>query len=181
MPEPPLIEVETWVDAEEVPNYDAPEYKEALDKYYVAFGIAQIELINDAVRIISSTSDIDDLRKLGLVQSEISLLPFITRNQAELQGIVEEVFYNSTVTLRGIYEATKLFGVKWRGRLINPLAVPPTGAIANCIYGDWMAARWGGYRWDAFCELSGPRQSEIVALYKIDNRLNILMTKGGKK
>jgi len=176
MPEPPLKTVEVWGDiSENVPDYDAPEYLDALQSYYAEFGFAEIELVSGAVSIVSGTDDIEDLQRMGVLDTNASPLPFITQDKAELQSIVEAVFYNSTVTPQGIAEAAEMFGVRWQGGLINPLIIPPTGATANGIYGDWIAARWGGYRWDEFCELAGPRQSEIVALYRIDNRLQMLM------
>jgi hypothetical protein len=180
MPDPPTKTVEVWGEIpEEVPDYDDPAYKQKLLAFYADFGFGQLELITEAVQVLPGADSVSDLYAMGLIQTKTSPLPFVTRNRAELQDIVEEVFYNSTVTPRGIYEAAQLFGVRWRGGLINPLAIPPTGATANGVYGDRLAARWHGYRdWDAFCELSGPRQSEIVALYRIDNRLQVLMARG---
>lgn len=178
MPEPPMRTVEVWGDiSEEVPDYNDPEYQRIVIKYYDDTSVAQLKLIADAVQIISDDYAIDDLRTLGLAKTKTSLLTFLTQDTTELQSVVEEVFYQSTVTPRGVMEAAKLFGVKWHGRPVNPFTIPKSGAIANAVYGDRVAARWNGYiDWNVFCELPGPRQSEIVALYRIDNRLQTLMS-----
>lgn len=172
-----MVEVETWAgDTESVPDYEDEEYRRDVLEYYSETDHAQLNLIADAVQIVSGAISTDELRVLGLPQTKTSRLLFLAQNPAELRDIVEVVFYNSTVTQRGIIKAAKLFGVKWKGKLVNPFAIPKGGATANGAYGDRMAARWGGYiDWGTFCELPGPSQSEIVALYRIDNRLQTLM------
>jgi len=178
-PDPPMVEVETWAgDTESVPDYEAVEYRRDVLDYYSNTHHAQLDLIADAVQIVDDTSIETELRALGLPQTKASQLLFLTQSPAELRNVVEEVFYQSTVTPRGIMDATQLFGVKWRGKPVDLLAIPGSGATANAVYGDRMAARWGGYiDWGVFCKLPGPRQSEIVALCRMDNRLQTLMVR----
>jgi len=175
LPEPPTVPVETWAgDTEDVPNRNDPEYLDAVNKYYIDTRLDQLELIADAVDIVSDRGALNEIESLGLARDMSSPLAFLVRGPVELQEIVEGVLYNSTVTARGIIEAAERFGVKWKGTLVNPLAIPKTGATANGVYGDQMAARWRGYTWDEFCELPGQRQSEIVALHRLDTMLGII-------
>jgi len=178
-PEPPMVEVETWAgDAEEVANYDAPEYKQAMLDYYTETGYAQIELIAEAIEVDTGSADFADLESLGIVTDKASFLRHIlVQNPVDLEAVTEAVFYNSTVTPRGIMEAADLFGVTWRGKRVSPFVPDKTGAKANAVYGDQLAARWAGWRWEGFYSLPGVRQSEIVALYRLDSRLQILMSR----
>lgn len=173
-PEPPTKTVEVWGGLpEKVPDTNDPEYQEAVSKYYIDTRLDQLDLIADAVDIVSDSGALDEIESLGLARDEASSLAFLVRDPAELQDIVEGVFYNSTVTPRGIIEAAQRFGVRWEGKPVNPLAIPKGSAMSNGVYGDQMAARWRGYTWDDFCNLSGPRQSEIVALRRLDTMLGI--------
>jgi len=86
--------------------------------------------------------------------------------------------YNSTVTVRGLVEAAKLFGVHWSGEKV-PVLEPDKGKLrANGAFGDRLAVQWYGLMsWGAFCELPGPKQSEIVALYRYQMKLEELSMK----
>jgi len=95
----------------------------------------------------------------------------------DLVFLVDEVFYRSTVTARGIDEAEKRFGVVYMEQPVMAWKVPGSAAVRNQVFADWQAARFCGYDWQRFCELSGPAQSECVAFHMISNRLDWLMQK----
>ena len=174
-PEPPTVAVKTWVDdTEDVPNYKDPGYLEAINGYYVSTRLDQLELVADAIDIVSDHGVMDEIELLGLARNKVSVLAVAITNPSELQEIVDGVFYSSTVTMRGIVEAAQRFGVKWNGKPVNPLAIPKGAAVASGAYGDQMASRWYGYTWDNFCKLPGPAQSEVVALCRLDSMLGVL-------
>ena len=175
-PDPPMREAETWTGIVQVVDYDAPEYQQAMGKYNADTHLAQLDLIAGAVEIISDASNIEEMQLLGLPQKKAALLAFLIQDRNDIRTIIEIIFYNSTVTEQGIIDAAKRFGVKWNGVAVNPFAIPHSGATSFGVYGDQLAARWGGYTWEDFCQLSGPRQSEVVTLCRLENLLQIITT-----
>lgn len=183
-PEPPTVEVETWAgDTEEVLDHDAPEYQRAMTAYYTATGYAQLELIAGAIEIVDAAApELADLRGLGIAPDKASLLRHVlVQSGADLETVTEAVFYNSTVTPRGIMEAADLFGVTWRGKPVNPFAGKKSNGKANGAFNHRQAAALSGYNWTAFCEMSGPEQSEIVCFRLLSARLDILQQRQGGK
>ena len=90
-------------------------------------------------------------------------------------AIVAGVFYESTVTQRGVDEAARSFGVTWYGNPVDPNKGPKSPAMYLSPYGDRRAAQDAGYKWSEFIELSGPEQSTEVAYHRLSNRLEWLM------
>lgn len=176
-PEPPTVEVETWAgDTEEVLDHDAPEYRQAMTAYYAATGYAQLELIAGAVEIVdASAPELADLQSLGIATDKASFLRHVlVQSGADLEAVTEAVFYNSTVTPRGIMEAAELFGVTWRGKQVNPFAGAKSSGKANGAFNHRQAAELSGYNWTEFCQMDGQEQSEIVCFRLLSARLNIL-------
>lgn len=184
-PEPPIVEVETWAgDTEEVLDHDAPEYRRAMAAYYAATGYAQLELIAGAIEIVdASAPELADLQTLGIATDKASLLRHIlVQSGVDLEAVTEAVFYNSTVTPRGIMEAVDLFGVTWRGKPISPFAGAKSSGKANGAFNHRQVAALSGYNWTEFCRMGGPEQSEIVCFRLLSSRLDILQQRrGGKK
>jgi len=179
MPEPPMKQVEAPVFGdikEEAPDTHDPEYLLELRRYYTEVGYAQIDLIIDGVTILDEVGTPDELEFLGLDGDKGELLrSLILANQEDLSAVVAGVFYESTVTQRGVDEAARMFGVSWYGNPVDPNKGPKTPAMYLSPFGDRKAARDAGYTWSEFIELSGPEQSAIVAFHRLDNRLAWLM------
>ena len=184
LPEPPMRKVEVFGgEMEDVPILDDADYQAALSNYYIELGCDKANLITSAVKILDDTDftiDLEELRNLGLAQGDghADLLRYIVLGNVEdLERVVELVFYNSTVTDRGILEAAQSFGVTW---LRQPVMahIPSKGeAMALRVFGDRQAAQWAHYNWEEFSELSGPKQSAVVAFYRLNMRLNQLGAK----
>jgi len=184
LPEPPTREVEVFGgDVEKVPILDDPEYRAALTNYYIELGCDKADLITEAIKILGDVDfavDLEELRVLGLAQGDgrADLMRYIILGNAEdLEKVIELVFYNSTVTDRGILEATQSFGVTWMGQPLAALIPPKSNVMASRIFGDRQAAQWTHYNWEEFSELSGQEQSAIVAFYRLNMRLSWLGTK----
>ena len=185
MPEPPTRTVQAFGDIEEeVEDYDAPGYRSAILDYYVWLMRDQVSLIAPAIEVLDDVdlSEIKELQAIGLDIGDdaVDLLRYIVLADDEDKGVVAEiVLYNSTVTVRGLREAGDRFRVTWRGRPVDVLSPPRGPARAAQLFGDRQAALEAGYKWDEFCELPGPEQSEIAAFHRLSMRLTELTMKRG--
>lgn len=186
LPEPPTREVAAFGDTvEELPVWDAPEYQRQLFDYYLTMGYDQAGLIVGAVEVVEPEPDVilaeaGELQRLGLgeVGSKADLLRWIVLADPEDMGaVVEDIFYQSTVTERGIAEARALFDVRWSGQPIEAWHVPGTPGRYSGLFEARLAARFAGVFWPAFCELPGPEQSAHVCFFRLANRLEWLMMK----
>lgn len=184
-PEPPVREIETWAgDSEEVLDHDDAGYLMERRAWQIAFGREMLGLLVQAVEMPAcphARAELDELEALGLAGDEATYLCHkALRSDEDLNAVVELTLYLSTVTARGLLEAQREFGVTWGGKPVQVMGGPADesqGARANGVFGDRQAARWAWYRWDEFCELAGPEQSRIVALYRLTNRLEVLASR----
>jgi len=181
MPEPPTRKVEAFGGIEEdVPVLDDPQFQRAMMEYYVGMGHDQVDLIVGAVEIVDDAgallAEADELREVGLVEDEADLLRYVVLgDDADLAAVVDEVFYLSTVTERGIDEAKRMFNVTWAGQPVETWHVTGTPGRYGQAFEDRKAAQFSGYNWTEFCELAGPQQSAAVAFYRLDARMAALM------
>jgi hypothetical protein len=179
VPEPPMKQVEAEVFGgikEEMPDTKDPEYLLEMRRYYLEVGYKQIDLIAPAVKILDEIGTAEELEFIGLSDNPADLLRSVVfDNQDDLTNVVEEVFYQSTVTQRGIEEAAKMFGVTWHGMPVDLTKGPKSPAMYGSQFGDRKAAKEGGYNWREFIELSGPEQSAVVAHHRLSNRLDWLL------
>lgn len=181
MPEPPTRKQAAFGDIEEdVPILDDPGFQRAMIDYYVEMGHDQVDLIAEAVEVVGDIEmllvEADELREIGVIEDEGDLLRhIILGNTDDLAAVVSEVFYQSTVTERGIDEAKEAFGVTWAGQGVETWHVAGTPGRYRQMFEDRLAAKFGLHNWDEFCELSGPRQSGVVAFYRLSNRLEALV------
>ena len=181
MPEPPTRKQAAFGGIEEdVPVLDDPGFQRAMVDYYIEMGNAQVDLIVGAVEIVGDIEallvEADELRAIGVIEDEADLLRhLILGNTDDLAAVVGEVFYLSTVTERGIDEAKRMFNVTWAGQGVETWHVAGTPGRYGQMFQDRLAAKFGGYNWGEFCELSGPQQSAAVAFYRLSNRLEALM------
>lgn len=176
-PEPPTREVEAFGGVvEKVEVLDDPAYLAALQAHRLEMGAAQIDLIADAVEIEGTgwEREFAELRELGLAgdNPKADVLRYVVLgNDADFAGVVEEVLYNSTVTLRGLEEAAERFGVTWLGQRV-PVVSPPGGpGRGSNLFGDRQAAKFSLLTWEEFCTLPGPEQSAAVAFHRLTMEL----------
>ena len=193
-PEPPMVKaselgVEVWGDDdEELPNHDDATYLAALIAWRVDMAHTQIDLIAPAVSVPENTeaaalAELEEMRAAHLVEGNgksALLQSVIVPADADLNAVVELVMYNSTVTLRGIDEAARRFGVKKNGHYVTVFGKGKGNTRANSEFNDRAAAQWAGYRWVGFCELPGPEQSAIVTHYRLNGRLEEMAARGVK-
>jgi len=170
--------VETWAGEEQVPDLDAPEYQQELGRYYRNLCKSQVELIAQAVTLPTSIDfgELDELLEGELIQipvnsREVGFLLYVL-DADDLAAIVQIIFYNSTVTERGIAEARARFGVKWMNKSIMAWGVPGTPGAYNLEFEARRAARYSLVTWHNFCSLTGSEQSAIVCFYRMDARLD---------
>lgn len=181
MPEPPTREVTVWGDVtEDEPVWDDPVFQAELTGYWLRLGRDQLTVVAPAITVSSGEqADLRELQEAGITGSDPAsqLRAGVLTTTADLQRVIELVFYLSTVTQRGIDEATAAFRVLWLDKPVLAWKVPGAPAEYAPLYRDRQAARSGGYSWERFCQLSGPEQSAEVAFYLIENRLRWLMSK----
>ena len=129
--------------------------------------------------------EMEDLRAVGLAPACAGreddghatwLRHIILADDEDLANVVELVFYNSTVTARGIEEATQAFGVTWMGQPVTAWHVPRVPGRYNQQFEDRKVAQHNHYTWREFCALPGPEQSAEVAFYRLSLRLDWLMS-----
>lgn len=182
MPEPPTKSVETWVDTEEIPDYNDPDYQQELTQYYLGLGKQHVALIADAVTLTDGvdTSELDELQEIGLVTGGKTVADFLryTIGDNDVQAIVAAVFYKSTVTWRGLMEASARYNVRWGTRKLDAFVV--LGKSKGGYGPEFearLAAKFNGTKWEIFCEMDGAEQSDIVAFFRLSNSLGWLQSK----
>ena len=187
-PEPPVHTVEVWGDiSEEVPDYGDPGYQEKLAHYWLELGKRHVDLIAPAVKLPADVDlgELAELREIGLtVRSEsdgvADFLRYVVADE-DTREIVGLVLYQSTVTDRGMAEASARYNVTWNGQRLSALV---TLGKSPGFYGPEFearrAAQFANKEWEAFCELPGQEQSNIVAFYRLNASLAWLQAKEGK-
>jgi len=178
-PVPPTKTVETWAGDEQAPDLDEPKYQAALGRYYRNLGKSQVELIAPAITLPRGVDfgALYELAESGLVEfppgsngSNVGYLLYVL-DADDLETLVKIVFYNSTVTEKGIGDARARFGVKWMNESILAWGVPGTPGAYNLEFEARRAARYNLVPWCEFCDLTGPEQSALVCFYRMDARL----------
>ena len=181
-PEPPLKIVKAYKGFEEqVPDYDDPQYQEAYIHYVTAIAMDRFNIVINAV-----TFDIQPmehpvylkLREAGIatgnteqdIKSEF--IRFVALDKIkDIAVVMDEILYLSTVTQRGIDEASDRYNVTWLGKRVEAFGVPKSKATYLQPYEDRDAAMEYHVPWEQFIQLSGSEQSAIVAHYRIRRRL----------
>ena len=185
-PEPPTREAEAFGGiVEEIPVLDDPAYLAKLQTYYTRLGDEQIDLVAEAVRIIempdreAALVEMEDLQAIGLAEDDghaAWLRHIVLADDEDLANVIELVFYNSTVTVRGIEEAGRAFNVTWMGQPVSAWHVPRAPGRYSQQFEDRKVARRNHYQWREFGALPGPEQSAEVAFYRLSKRLEWLMS-----
>ena len=176
-PAPPLKQVETWGGlVESLPVFDDPAYQRAMQRWRADVWRANLDVIVAALGfVIPKDSGLDALREIGMgngTQADYLRFNVCAIEQTQL---VELVYYNSTVTQRGIVEAEARFGYEWRDKPLSAWAVGYTPGKRGGLAVDYRAAFRSGLTWDEFCAQSGPDQSALVAFWMLEDRLGWLL------
>ena len=190
-PDPPRkkaadLGIEVWGDPdEEVPDHTDAGYQEARREWELRFSHEMVGLLSTVVELAQGQPEVEreigEMRVLGLASGEATMLLLSSLGRDDLREIVELILYNSTVTLRGLVEAARSYNVRWRGRKVAVAGKVSGPAQASSVFEARIAARWAHYRWSEFCELSGPEQSEVVALRRYENKLESLMANNKRR
>ena len=189
VPEPPMktaadlgIAVFGGVEDEELlPIWDDPGYLMELQDYYQKIGDEEFDLIAGAINLLDAVpkKDLQELREFEIdVSDPADFLRFTVLNSdKDMTEIVALVFYNSTVTARGMMEAAKTFNVTFRDEPVALVGHEEGQGKASPLFSHRRAARASNYTWEEFCELPGPEQSTVVAFHRLEGRLQWLMSK----
>lgn len=177
-PEPPEREVEVFGgDVERIPDLKDPDFQAAMASWRQRVFVNETDLIARAVEVVSGPEgDFEALcEALGGEPDGVDVLRFAALiDEDDREHVVDEVMYLSTVTPRGIREATRAFGVEWAGKPVLEYRLGGSPARYNQRFEDWMAAQAAHVSWSEFCAMSGPRQSEVVAFWRLSMRLDYL-------
>ncbi len=183
MPEPPMKMVQVWMIEEKQPDYKDSDYLAELAKYHATVGIKQLDVILPAISIRDSDIEIAEVGQefaelgLGGDYKRSYLVQVAMGNEVDTAVIVGAVFYQSTVTQRGVDEAAAALAVSFLDKPVMAWKTPELPGKQSQLYGDMQAARFCHYNWQEFCDLPGPEQSMNVALHLITNRLEWLSNK----
>lgn len=186
-PKPPTKTVTVFGGTEEVDDFGDEDYQRSLFAYYIGLFVDQFDLLEPAIEIEGewwNDERFTELREAGAISTTLppirqkhEYLQFVALSEDDMQAIVEEVFYQSTVTQRGIDEAESLFNVTWFDKSVYAWAVKSTPGKFSQIFEDRNAAMMAHYKWREFCELPGPEQSAIVAHHRLKLRLEHLASR----
>ena len=94
---------------------------------------------------------------------------------------MEAVLYNSTVTPRGLQEAERKLNVQWDNVRIKVAGGGEKRSRASDVFNSRKAALAAGMTWNEFCELTGPEQSDEMAFFILNSRLECLMVQSRQK
>lgn len=164
-------------DDEEILDWDDQEYLEAATAYNLTFWNDRLELLASEIKPISGLTDADQDELIALEEihgelDHVGLLRYIfIKSELDAAQAVLAVLYNSTVTIGGVREAAKRYGVKWKERPV-PIEIRDSPLWAGREFSDRRTARYCGYTWHEFCQLTGPEQSSFSAFHLLDVRVN---------
>lgn len=170
-PEPPTRKVTVWGGVEEeIPDPAQPEYQKQLQEFYAGLKVAQWELLHQAVKVLDNIPH-QELRELWEVGLEDALRYIVLSDPEDTATVVNEILYQATVTQRGIEEAQAKFGVTWRDVSLDKWGIPKLPCTYSQAFLERKAAKYSLLSYAEFCQLSGPEQSEYVAFFLLDSKL----------
>ena len=176
-PQPPTRPVETWGGlVEQVPVYADPSYRRAIQKWRTTVWRKKLKVISTALSFdLPANNDMAALQAIGLAQNTHADYLRLNVCAADQVSIVDEIYYQSTVTARGIAEAAERFNYTWRDKPLEAWAVGYSPGKRGILAVDYRASMRSGMTWPQFCELTGPEQSAIVAFWNLEDRLSWLV------
>jgi hypothetical protein len=185
-PIPPTVWKEVFGGREQVENPNDEAYKAELFAYHLGLGYDQIEMLMPAIEVLddwAADEKFSELCEAGAVdtstpeRARASYLLEVAVVDDDMRLIVDEIFYQSTTTDRGIREAERLFNVTWSDEDIYAWRVNTTPGKFSLFFEDRDAATFDHYNWRDFCALTGPEQSAVVAHYRLRQRLESLASR----
>ena len=178
-PIPPTKEVEIFGGfVEEIPILDDEDYLNDLNDYYLLVYNNYKNILVDGVRIISGLEEFPDLKELKKMMGNTHVYLYtVFADDDDTTKIIEKIFYLSTVTQKGIEQATRNFDVQFLNKPISAYKTPSIPALYSGLFRDRKASKDAGYKWDEFCALSGKEQSLIVAHYQLESTLDYIVQK----
>jgi len=90
---------------------------------------------------------------------------------ADQNAVIAEIFYQSTVTGRGINEALQRLNYTWRNKPVLDWAVGYTHGTRGDLGVQMRAALRSNLTWAQFCALPGTEQSDLVVFWILEDRL----------
>ena len=185
LPQPPTRKVTVWGGVEEeIECPDDPDYQIELSAYLLEVAYDQTTMLLPAIEILTDwQTDADFLEMVECDAAEFCERDWLMHRltASEWREVVGEIFYLSTVTERGIDEASLVFNVSWNGKPVEAWRVRKLPAKHSALFEARNAAQWGGYKWGEFCALPGKEQSAIVAHKRINDRLDALIAQSREK
>ena len=175
-PTPPVRAVETWGGVvEHVPVEDDPVYQRELYRWQVHTFRAQLRVLATALTVDFTAAQQAQLAALAALEiadgDPVADYMRFMLSPHDQRMIIAEIFYQSTVSVRGISEALQLHNYTWRDRPVFDWPVNYTPG-KRCDLGLQMhSALRSNLTWAQFCALSGPEQSELVAFWILEDRL----------
>jgi len=184
-PSPPTIEVEVEVFGEGTQRISKedrrdPKYIKACELHYLNLFGKQLDIISDAVTVLDPPPpyEIEAIYRAGIVRGNLhadTLKHVVLADARDAIEVSRIVIYNSTVTDDGINEAKARFSVKLHGVSIDAHAAPMLPISYTTLYESIKAAHFSRMSWAAFCELTGPEQSELVAFMQTESKMKCLL------
>ena len=181
-PQPPLRDVETWGElVERVPVYDDPGYKMQLFEYRLRLWREQLNVLSAGIALPDAPEIRQQLDGLAHVIGDVqhnrkgAFLRYCL-SDADRAVIVEQILYQSTVTQRGITEACAFFAYKWRGKPLEAWHTSGSNGERGMLAVEWRAAIRSGLTWERFSSLSGYEQSQHVAFWMLEDKLQALLS-----
>jgi len=190
-PSPPVrkaadLGIEVWGDPEATVEWvDDPEFRVQSQRWQLVFGRKMVDVFAGVVEAPQDVealafAELEEMNRAELAAGgdRAEMLWSVLCDEGDMAEVVRLVLYESTVTVRGLLEAQRFYNVRWNGKLVPVMAKDRRWlATANSVFGDRLAARKDGITWEEFCELSGPEQSKVVALYRLQDELTAIRTR----
>ncbi len=194
IPEPPVktaaelgIPVFGGVEDEELlPIWDDPKFLADVMKYRIRMFDEELDLVASAITLLDDLDPIaaKPLEDAGLLRPgnvADALRYIVLKNDTEIAKLVEAVLYNSTITPRGLREAEEKLDVQWDNIRLNVAGGGEKRSRASAVFNGRKAAQAANMSWNEFCELTGPEQSEEMAFFILNSRLECLMVQSKRK
>lgn len=181
-PEPPTRTVEVWGGIEEeIPVHDDVGYQSKRVGYHLWLAGEEASIMVDAITILNEDAirwtELGELAELGLVipSEKIGFLLYLV-SEHDRSNIIEQILYNSTVTIRGITEAERTYAITWYDQSVYAWRIPGTPGRVGDLFEARQAAQFSHLSWGEFCDLSGPEQSAVWAFHRLSRRLEWLLS-----
>ena len=181
-PVPPSRVVETWGGlAEDVPDYQDAGYQAQRRDWTIQLRRAHLNAIIGVLAFHlpeAQKAELNALRAVGIGSGQDVDYILFCLDAVEQDALINLVFYQSTVTQRGIDEAAARLNYTWRGKPLAAWAVGYSPGMRGQMALDMRAAIRSGLKWQEFCTLPGPEQSQHVAFWLLEDRLMWLVNNG---